>query len=575
MLGPAEDPSRRRFLRFAGYGGLAWVAGGTALGRVASILGRPDAHAVQRAAAADLGAEYMELVARTFRPGRAGELQLLLAPFNSANYSNESRSLVPRDPRTSHASVWMYLERIPLVVYGPGRVTPSDSEERVTLADLAPTTARMVGFGDWPSDREGRPLPGLSMTAHPPKVIVTFVIDGGGWNVLHQWPNDWPNLRRLMAGGANYRNAIAGSFPAVTACAHATIGTGTFPRDHGITGHNIRTPEGVRKAYGKAGWAQPDDILLPTLADLWHDATGAWVGQLGYQVWHLGMLGTGGSSRTAPDLPVGVFWDEDGEGGWAPHHPDRYRLPAMTPGLDVYEARKAAFTNPGWDSRFAPQGRQTPCCEPPIVQYQGDLIEATFDSEPIGDSEGTSLLFVNFKSPDYTGHIYNMFSEWESLMLREVDSELGRLVDLLEARFPGEYVLIVTADHGQCPLPDSVDGVRLDPIQLERVIEERFAPGITKVVEYLAPAEMFLTEGALWDAGATPADIAAAIRHLTYRENIGPYVPRSAIEQDLLDREEFAAVFDTSFLQGLGDTGGFGPGRYTGSHVEPGIPPGV
>ena len=168
-----------------------------------------------------------------------------------------------------------------------------------------------------------------------------------------------------------------------------------------------------------------------------------------------------------------------------------------------------------------------------------------------------------------------MFSEWESLMLREVDSELGRLVDLLEARFPGEYVLIVTADHGQCPLPDSVDGVRLDPIQLERVIEERFAPGITKVVEYLAPAEMFLTEGALWDAGATPADIAAAIRHLTYRENIGPYVPRSAIEQDLLDREEFAAVFDTSFLQGLGDTGGFGPGRYTGSHVEPGIPPGV
>jgi len=573
QLGAPQDPSRRRFLTVAGLGGLAWVAGGTLLGRVASKLGRPDAHAVQQAAATDLGAEYMELVARAFRPGRAGELQLLLAPFNSANYSNESLSLVPSDPRTSHASVWMYLERVPLVVYGPGRVMPSDSEERVTLADLAPTTARMIGFDAWPEGREGRPLPGLSTTAHPPKVVVTFVIDGGGWNVLHQWPNDWPNLGRLMQGGANYRNAITGSFPAVTACAHASIGTGTFPRDHGITGHNIRTPEGVRKAYGTPGKARPDDILLPTLADLWHDATGAWVGEIGYQVWHLGMLGRGGSQRTSPDLPVGVFWNEDGGGGWAPHNPDLFRMPAAVPGLDVYEAHRAAFVNPGWDAEFAPGGRQAPCCEPPIAQYQGDLIEATFDSEPIGRAAATDLLYVNYKTPDYTGHIYNMLSKWESLMLRSVDEQLGRLVDMLETRYPNEYVLIVTADHGQCPLPDSVDGVRLDPIQLKQVIEERFAPGLTEVVEYMAPAEVFITEGALWDSGATTADIAAALRHLTYRQNIGPYVPRSAVEQDLLDREEFAGVFDTSFLQALGDTSGLGSGRYTGAHVDPGIPP--
>ena len=131
--------------------------------------------------------------------------------------------------------------------------------------------------------------------------MVTFVIDGGGWNVLQEWPEAWPNLRRLMGEGANFRNAITGSFPAVTACAHATIGTGTYPRTHGITGHNIRTPQGVRKAYGKAGAADPSDILVPTLADLYSDATGgrAWVGELGYQVWHLGMLGFGGRDREA------------------------------------------------------------------------------------------------------------------------------------------------------------------------------------------------------------------------------------------------------------------------------------
>lgn len=566
------DPGRRRFLAAAGVGSLAWVAAGTAIGRVASKLARPDALAVQEEAARRLGAEYMELLARTYHPERAGELQLLLAPFNSSNYSNESLSLVPRDPRTSHASVWMYLERIPLVVYGPGIFLPSDSDERVTLADLAPTTAAMIGLDGWPQDREGRLLPRLRYAGPRPKVVVTFVIDGGGWNVLHTWPNDWPVLKRLMKEGANFRNAINGAFPAVTACAHATIGTGTFPRDHGVTGHNIRTPQGVRKTYGAPGAAQPGDILLPTLADMWHDSTGAWVGQIGYQVWHLGMMGYGGTGRTGPDLPVGVFWNEDGGGGWAPHNPDLYRLPNETPGLDVYETRKAAFTNPGWDPQFAPQGRQAPCCEPPITQYQGDLIEATFDSEPIGDGP-TSLLYINFKSPDYTGHIYNMLSKWEGLMVRAVDDELGRLVDLLEQRFPGEYVLIVTADHGQCPLPDEVDGVRLDPIQLERVIEERFGAGLTKAIEYVAPAEIFLRTDQLWDAGATPDDIAAALQDLTYRENIGPYVPRNAIEQDLLDKQEFAGVFASGFLGSLGNTSSFGETVYTGGDVDPGIPP--
>jgi hypothetical protein len=282
------------------------------------------------------------------------------------------------------------------------------------------------------------------------------------------------------------------------------------------------------------------------------------------------MLGTGGTERASDDLPVGVFWDEDNGGGWAPHHPDRYRLPAGAPGIDVYEARKAGFQDPGWDEAFAPKGRQAPCCEPPIVEYQGDLIEAAFANEPIGQGEAASLLYVNFKSPDYTGHVYGMASEWEGLMLGAVDTELGRLVDLLEARFPGEYALIVTADHGQCPLPDDAGGVRLDPIQLERVIEEEFGPGIAKAVEYLAPAEIWINEGQLWDSGATTDDIAAFLRHLTYRQNLGPYVPRDAVEQELLDREEFAAVFGPAFLRELGDTAAFGETAYP--DADPGVP---
>ena len=578
LLGGDHDPSRRRFLALAGLGGLVWVAGGAAIGRAAAKLARPDGAAIQDEAAAGLGAEYMELVQRSFRAGRSGDIQLLMAPFNSSNYTNESLSLVPKDPRTSHASIWMYLERIPLVVYGPGIVAPSDSEERVSLADLAPTTAGLIGF-DWQkathgTDRDGQVLPGLKTTGKTPKVVVTFVYDGGGWNVLRHWPDDWPHLKRLMGGGANYRNALTGSFPAVTACAHATIGTGAFPRTHGITGHNIRADaNGSRKAYLEPGNADPSTILVPTLADLYSDATdnAAWVGEIGYQIWHMGMIGYGGKGRPAGQKPVGVYWDE-GSASWRPHNPELFRMPATEPGQDVYAAHQAAFTAPDWDKEFTPQGGQANCCSPPVVQYQHDLIAATLDSEPIG-RDGPSLLYITYKAPDYTGHIYNMYSKWEGLMLRSTDEQLGALVDHLEATFPGEYVLIVTADHGQCPLPDAVDGVRLDLIQLQDVIEERFGSGLGTAVQFMAPSEVYLNVKELRDSGSTPDDVAAHLQHLTYRQNLGPYVPVNAIEQDLLDNEEFAAVFAATWLDGLHDVSGYGPTAFDGDQTDPGIPP--
>jgi hypothetical protein len=575
---PEHDPGRRRFLGLATAGaGLVFAAGGALAGRALKRALLPDPGPIQDAMAADLGSEYMELVRRAFHPDRSGDIQLLLAPGNSANYETESLQLRPRDPNTSHASVWMYLERVPLVVYAPGLVAHSDSEARVTLADIAPTIAGLIGFDGFPSDREGRALPVHRLSdpsQPPPKVVVTFIIDGGGWNVLDMWPRAWPNLRRLMGDGANFRNAITGSFPAVTACAHATIGTGAFPRMHGITGHNIRTPQGVRKAYGKAGVADPSDILVPTLADLYSESRGnrPWVGELGYQIWHLGMLGHGGRTRGASEKPVGVYWSE-GSDAWWPHNPKLFRLPAVVPGLDRLDAHRAAFAPPP-PSPYDPaaDGSKADCCTPPIVQYQGDLIEAAFDSEPIGTGDDPSLLFINYKAPDYAGHIYNMEDPREETILAEVDAQLGRLVALLEDRFgPGGFALIVAADHGQCPLPDDVGGTRVDPGELGKDIEAKFHGGRYRVVEKVVPSEIYLNAQALEALGVTRGDIAAFLRDYRYGQNIGPYIPDDAIEHDLLSHPEFAAVFATEFLATLADRdlSAYGQTRYPGA--DPGI----
>ena len=565
-----RNESRRTFLAWAAAGGFAWVAAGATAGRLGRRLLVSDPRPAMDAMASDLGSEYMEMLLRTYRPGRAGEIQLLLAPYNSSNYPNESLSLLPRDPRTSHASVWMYLERVPLAVYAPGIVDPSVSDERVTLADVAPTIAHLVGFDDFLGlGREGRPLPGLDRPANPPKAVVVFVIDGGGWNVLRHWPAAWPNLRSLFGRSRLFLNGLHGSFPAVTACAHATIGTGAFPRDHGITGHNVRIGSTVRKTYGTPGRATPEDILLPTLADLWYDHTDgtAWVGEIGYQVWHLGMLGRGGTTRRIGDKPVAVFWDEYiRPEQWRPHNPDLYRLPMETPGLDAYRARLAEYEplRPAPD-RFDPVGRQVPCCDPPIVQYQGDLIDATIRSEGFGSHPSTDILFVNFKSPDYTGHVYNFLDPHERIVLEAVDQELSRVVATLESRFaPGEFALIVAADHGQCPLPDAVGGARLDPIQLEEDIQSAFGRSAFRVVQYVAPSEVFLDRKALWDAGITADEIAAMLRDYRYGDNIGAYVNPSAVEPSLEARSEFAGAFGADYIESLtnADLPRFGATRY-------------
>ncbi len=545
------DPSRRRFLRITLGGlGLVTLFGGTALGATLRRLTRPDPRPTLEAAAKDLGSEYLELVTRAYHPGRSGDLQLLVTPFSSSNYEQESLSLEPNDPRSSHAVVWMYGERVPIAVWAPGLVEPQDHDERVTLADLAPTTAALIGFDAFRA-ADGAVLPGIVAPAAPPRVVVTFVIDGGGWNVLHRWPDAWPNLKRLLREGAAYRNAISGSFPAVTAATHATIGTGAFPRTHGITGHNVRRGDGPVKAWGEPGHVDPSFLLEPTLADRWAEATanGAWVGEIGYQVWHLGLLGRGG--QPIGEVPVGVFWDEDGGGGWKPHHPDMYRLPHSAPGLDRLDELTAGYSPPA-PSPYDPTGKKAMCCFPPVVRYQGELIEAAFDSEPIGADDVPDLLYLNFKAPDYSGHVYNMDDPRQAEVLGAVDGEIGRVADGLLDRFgPGGFALVVTADHGQCPQIDASGGVRIDPIQLEQDLEREFGKSVFDLVQLVAPSEVYLSPKALTDAGYSAEDVAAFLADYRYGENIGPYIRPAAIRRDRLGDPTFAAVLPTTFIADL------------------------
>jgi hypothetical protein len=93
-------------------------------------------------------------------------------------------------------------------------------------------------------------------------------------------------------------------------------------------------------------------------------------------------------------------------------------------------------------------------------------------------------------------------------------------------------------------------------------------------VTSVVPSEVYLDDRALWDAGASRDDVAAFLRDYRYRDNIGPYVSRDAIEWNRLDQRPFAAVLSTDYIEGLGDRdlSSFGPGKYF-TESDPGVPP--
>ncbi|HEX6261412.1 MAG TPA: alkaline phosphatase family protein [Actinomycetota bacterium] len=556
----STDLGRRRVLAGLGIAGIGAVAGGSAVGRALSVLEPELAPGpVLRGMARRLGGPAMRSVLRGYHPERSGDLQMILQPFNTSNYPHESRSLVPDDPRSSHSLVWGYTDRVPIVVYAPNLVEPQDRTDEATLADLAPTTARLMGLDV--SFPDGEPLPGIEAPARPPKVIVTCVIDGGGWNVLQKWPDAWPMLARLARDGALYRNGYMGSFPNVTASAHATIGTGAFPRAHGISGHHVRAGRGTQPALGELGAADPSRILVPTLADVWDEETGgrAWIGEIGYQVWHLGMIGRGG------ERPVAVYWDEAGN-DWAVQNPELYRMPGEVPPRAALTDRMRRYFGPERGAARDREGGKAICCDPPIVEHQGDLLEATLRVEPIGETGVTDLLYVNYKAPDYAGHVSNMLDPHERVALEAVDRDLERLVAVLERRFrPGEWALILTADHGQCPLIEEAGGVRLDLVQLSEDLEGELDGG---TVVGIRPSEVFL------DADRAAVErLATSIAGYRYGENVGPYVPEEAVLEDRMDRRHFAAVLPGSFIRGLdeAEVAAFGPGRF--AQADPGVPP--
>ena len=442
-------------------------------------------------------------------------------------------SILPRKPAYmasgaggwSHSGPWDYLQRVPLVFYGPGIVDEGVEVERaVTLADVAPTFAALVR-GSIESDGtrlgEVADLSASDLTRKPPALILTVVWDGGGWNALEQWPGSWPELGRLMEEGISYTNATVGSSPSVTPSIHTTLGTGFFPATHGISGIPIKDENGeVADAFLQGESTR--FLQVPAFAERWDEQNdnGAVVGMIGYEPWHLGMIGQG-AERPGGDKDDAAWLDiETNE--WITN-PEHYFLPPALPktgGLDEDVAELDAAdgkVDGAWRDHDILEEPDRLEETPAFIKYHARGLMNVVRSEGYGDDDVTDFLFTNFKQIDRVAHYFSMDSPEVRESLEVSDEQLGTIVDFLDEEVGrGRYVVVVTADHGMQPDEEVLDSFGINPTELEADLKEEFGD----VIRGVWPTEVFFFPEALVAGEPTVEEVARFIGDYRVEENI-------------------------------------------------------
>jgi hypothetical protein len=507
-----------------------------------------------------IGTPIMEHIYRGHVPERSGEVMLVPKPHRYLQGFWDYTTLGTANPdlRSSHPNPWAYLARVPLIFYGPGYVRKGvEVSDGVDIADLAPTYARLLRMDDFVA--EGTPLTAITKPVRkkPPRVILTVVIDGGGWNALQEHPHSWPTIADLSDRGVTYVNATIGSAPSITGALHATFGAGVYPLTHGIPGNQMRGADG-KNTDAWLDNADPRYLQVPTVSELWDEqnANKPVVATVSYEGWHLGMIGHG-AQRPGGDKDIAVLWKTAESEWWI--NEEFYKLPdyLQTTDLDklaAYEAqldRHDGVRDGTWFGNTIEelQVETTRPGTPAFARFTGDAVVDVIRREGIGDDKITDLLWVELKPPDFGGHIWNVVAPEEADILRETDRQIARFKAELDREVgKGKYVIAISADHGQQPVADLVGGWRIGSDELERDIEDRFGP----VVEKITTVDIYLDLDQIEEEDVDPSDIASYLGTYTIGDNIPEGAPGAErVPEGRLDELLFAGAFSTGYLQAL------------------------
>jgi hypothetical protein len=465
----------------------------------------------------------------------------------------------------------------------------------------------------------GTGLRGAETTAGapPPRLAVLVVVDQLRGDYLERWKDLFGDggFSRLRKEGAWFQNCHYPYGFTTTGPGHASVVTGCCPDKHGIvmnewfdraagesisciaSDRHLRVPPlpaggEKRRALKKPGGASPERLLVPTVGDALNEATSGRgrVVSLSFKdrsailmggrradlcYWLDPSDGTFVTSSYYQDrlCPwVDAFNQEAGRDRWFAR--DWIRLRSD---LD-YARYSGADDVPGEGTGIA-QGRTFPHAitggaVKPGKRYYAALYNSPFgnelildltlkaiEAEHLGTGSTPDLLCVSFSSSDAVGHCWGPDSQEVLDVTLRMDDLLRRLLDRLDLVVgKGRYGLVLTADHGVCPLTEvsrarGKDAGRISPAllsdQSNALLQARFGKEGEKArwVEAAEYPWVYLNQRLLQQRGLRSTDVEQALAGwLTQQPGVLCAYTRSLLQAGgSLDRSPLAAAVQRSF----------------------------
>jgi predicted AlkP superfamily pyrophosphatase or phosphodiesterase len=347
-----------------------------------------------------------------------------------------------------------------------------------------------------------------------PRLVVLVAFDQMRGDYLERWQALYApdgGFRRLLDEGAWYQNCHLPYANTVTAAGHASMLTGCTPSQHGIVANEwfersegadvssvqssryeqVPPPPATDAMPGRQlryASVSPDRLLAPTVGDVLKQETGGQAKVIGLSI-----------KDRAAVLPAGhrtdaCYWLDSSTGTfvtstyfsarvhpWVAEFNQQQPKPAdqwfgkdwthLRPEIN-YVRYSGVDDQPGEGKGFL-QGRTFPhpmtagLKQPGKAYYSSmynspfgnnlllDLVKRAVDGEQLGSDDRPDLLCVSFSCNDSVGHSWGPDSQEVLDVTLRADLIMRDLLNHLDSRVGrGRYMLLMTADHGVCPLPE-------------------------------------------------------------------------------------------------------------------------
>jgi predicted AlkP superfamily pyrophosphatase or phosphodiesterase len=309
-----------------------------------------------------------------------------------------------------------------------------------------------------------------------PKLLVLVAVDQFRYDYLTRFRAEYKaGLARLLDNGAVFTNAHYEHFPTVTAIGHSTMLSGATPSISGIVGNEWFDRETGKQVTsvsddgttltgveGARRGASPKRLLVSTIAD-----------ELKMVDNLSKAIGISSKDRSAI-LPLGrmadaAFWFDTTTGNFVsstyysqtfPSWADKFNK-ARTVDQWVgktWSPADAQAAAPGFlklgataEKGYYDNIDRSPFGNELLVLFA----EAAIDAEKLGADDHTDVLTVSLSANDRVGHSLGPDAPEVRDISIQTDRLLGGFFEYLDRHVgAGNYIAVLTADHGVAPMPE-------------------------------------------------------------------------------------------------------------------------